>query len=100
MSILEIAHSDLIKENEVIMIPSIFAFKGGAGELFSFLHGCKLKNCTVYFENEDITVKPDDDVDGNYKLSLYAEIPRTRLVDDYLRYLNNFSEMQLTTNQY
>lgn len=84
----DVPHFDLIKENETIILPSIFDFKGGCSEIFSFLAGCKAYNCTVVFENEDITVPPETDIPVTMKLSIYAMLAEnSKPFDDYIRYI-------------
>lgn len=63
--------------------------------MFSFLCACEDYNCTVYFENEDITVIPNDDNSvTNILLTIYAAVASNpKIANDYIRYLNNLSEM-------
>lgn len=84
-------HCDLIVENETISLRSIFDFDKGPEELFAFLFVCEQKNCTVKFENEDITVCPKDQnnpVHQKIMLSLYSWVALNhKIVDDYNRYV-------------
>ena len=85
----DVPHGELIKENETVTLFSVFDFAGGAEELFPFLYGCKQLNCTVVFENEGVTVRPDGD-DGlqNLLLSFYAMIAKEpKIANDYINYL-------------
>lgn len=65
-------------------------------ELFAFLQGCKVNECTVLFENEGITVSPvDDRMVVNLHLSLYMTMKENqKMVGDYLRYLTNINKMK------
>lgn len=85
----EVPRGELIRENETIKLFSVFDFNGGAEELFSFLFGCKQLNCTVVFENEGITVRPDGDDDmQNLLLSFYAAVAKEpKIAKDYINYL-------------
>lgn len=88
----EVPRGELIRENETIKLFSVFDFNGGAEELFSFLFGCKKLNCTVVFENEGITINPnnDGDTEQNLLLSFYAMIAKEpKIANDYIRYLSN-----------
>ncbi len=85
----DVPHGELIKENETVTLFSVFDFAGGAEELFPFLYGCKQLNCTVVFENEGVTVRPDgDDGAQNLLLSFYAAVAKEpKIVKDYINYL-------------
>lgn len=88
-------HSEIVVSNGTVKIPSIFMFKGGADELFPFLYACKGKNCTVYFDNEDITVSPDSDARQNVMLSIYAMVAMMPNIPcQYARYMLNFDKMK------
>ena len=88
-------HEEVIKENETTVIPSIFMFKGGSEELFPFVHVCKEKNSTLYFENEDITIKPDADVYSNIPLTFYGTIAAyPNVAIQYMRYMMNIDKMK------
>lgn len=90
----EVPHYELIQDNGKIHIPSVFMFKGGHEELFPFLFVCRIKNCTVVFDNEDITVAPKEDVFQNFLLSIYAHVAESpKIANDYMRYLSNLDEM-------
>ena len=95
-----IPHRNVIVENGKIEIPSIFMFKGGGDELFPFLYVCKKKNCTVRFENEDITVLPEEDAYQNVVLSFYATVAANPVLpEQYMRYLNNLGKMKWADNK-
>ena len=70
-------------------------FKKGYEELFPFLYACEEFNCTVYFENEDITVIPNNDNSATrLLLTIYTAIASNpKIANDYLRYLMNLNEM-------
>lgn len=91
----DIPHFDIIQENETIYIPSLFMFKKGCTELFSFLFACEQYNCTVIFENEDIKISPQDDNSFlKTELAMYATIAENpKVVSDYISYLNNSEKM-------
>lgn len=81
-------HFDLVKENETVVLPSVFDFKGGFSEIYPFLHVCEVYNCTVIFENEDIIMEPKGDIANKVKLSVYAMlIENPKPFDDYIRYI-------------
>lgn len=90
-----VPHRNVIVENGEIKIPSIFMFNGGSIELFSFLGTCKEKNCTVHFENEDITVLPKDNAYQMIVLSVYATIAaEPKIAEQYINYVHNLSKMK------
>lgn len=84
----DVPHFDLVRENETVVLPSIFDFKNGFEEIFPFLHACEEYNCTVVFENEDLIVKPKGNAYSNLTISLYAMlIENPKPFDDYIRYI-------------
>ena len=91
----QVPHYEIIKENGNVHIPSIFMFKNGCTELFSFLAACRDMNCTVFFDNEELQVNPEEDQTvQSVVLSLYAHIAeQPKIANDYMRYLNNFVKM-------
>lgn len=90
----EVPHYELIQENEIIHIPSVFMFKGGHIELFSFLAACREMNCTVVFDNEEITIGLKDEILQDFVLSIYAHIAESpKIANDYMRYLANLDKM-------
>ncbi len=91
----DVPHANIIRDNETIHIDSIFMFTGGAVELFSFLCVCKHRNCTVVFDNEDITVPPKHDTLSSAILTLYISLRENpKPAEDYLRYLTNYDKMK------
>lgn len=87
----DVSHFDLIEENGTVSILSIFLFQGGCSELFPFLQACKEYNCTVLFENENLTVKPHEkSTEQSMILSIYATIAQSpKIAEDYIRYLSS-----------
>lgn len=88
-----VPHFDLIKENEVITIPSIFMFANN-DEFYPFLAACRSYECTVFFENESLMISPKDDVEKTLEVLCYTMVMSCRKIgDDYLRYLSNIDKM-------
>ena len=84
-------HEDLITENGVTNIPSIFMFDS-AKTLFAFLHGCKDRNCVVEFENEKLKIQPNETTaeENLMRLILYMGLKENKnIVGDYLRYMTD-----------
>lgn len=69
----------------VIELESILMFKGGAREYVPFLNRCAMKDCTVYFVNEGIVVKPGDDVRSIKTKHIKRDWRKA--ADDYVRYI-------------
>ena len=87
-------HVDLIRENETITIPSIFMFNSN-DEFYPFLAACKDFNCTVFFENEQLTIPPDGGFEKTIEIFAYTTVMNCRKIgDDYVRYLGNLARMQ------
>ena len=91
-----VPYSSLIRENEVISIPSIFMFHDGCEECMPFLYACKKANCTVLFENEDIIVRPSSSPEEDFLVSLYLSYAKSpTLPNHYMKYLNNYSNQNI-----
>lgn len=87
-------HFDLIRENESIVIPSLFMFKDN-DELYPFLAACEEFNCTVFFENEKLIIRPNEDWLNKFELFCYTVVMNCRKIgDDYVRYLGNLAKMK------
>ena len=79
---------DKVVENGEVVFDSVFEFRSET-ELFPFLLGCELQNCTVRFENEGIEVPPRKlNVEEAMRFALYMGIKQDpHMVEEYLRYL-------------
>ena len=90
-----VPHGEVIRKDSTVVIPSIFMFKGGAGECYPFRKMCRDKNCIVHFKNEDLTIYPDRQDDSvSLKLLIYLAIAGSHeFGDDFIRYLNNIEKM-------
>jgi hypothetical protein len=90
----DVPHFDLIKDGETIVIPSIFMFESNV-ELYPFLRACEEYNCTVFFENEKLTVPPKSDEETRLKLLCYSTVMNCREIGNaYVRYLGGLALMQ------
>ena len=89
-----VPHGELIVENGTIVIPSIFMFET-ITQVQSFLHSCKMLNCTVIFQNEDMTVAPaNHDAFTSYYLVGYGGImAHPKFAEDYINYLFHKDKM-------
>ena len=90
-----IPHGELIVENGSITIPSIFMFET-ISQVQSFLHSCKMLNCSVIFENEGLTASPDNyESTMVYYLAGYGGImARPKFAEDYIKYLFRKDDMK------
>lgn len=90
-----VPHDEVIKKDGTVVIPSIFMFKGGAGECYPFLKMCRDNNCVVHFKNENLTIYPDRQDDSvSLKLLIHLAIAGSHeFGDDFIRYLNNMEKM-------
>lgn len=87
-------HFDLIEENKEITIPSLFMFKNN-DELCPFLAACDAYNCTVFFENENLTISPKEKWETKFELFCYTVVMNCRKIgDDYCRYLGNLAKKE------
>ena len=87
-------HLELVVKDGTVTIPSIFMFKY-SDEVTVFIRHGKKMNCTIIFENENITIRPDsDDSDYRYKLYAYSSIIANREAGNaYCRYLGSLDKM-------
>ena len=87
-------HLDLIVKNGTVKIPSIFLFQYFE-DVTIFLNHAKKENCTVIFENEDLTVTPDnDDMVIRGKVSIFSSIIACREIGNaYVRFVGNIDKM-------
>ena len=83
-----VPHGELIVENGVITIPSIFMFET-ITQVQSFLHSCKMLNCTVNFENEGMAVEPTnlESFLSYYLMGYGAIMARPKFAEEYMKYL-------------
>ena len=90
----DVPHFELIEENKVITIPSLF-MSGSNEELYPFLMACKAYNCEVVFENEELRVSPHVDIETQCELFCYTVVMNCRKIgDDYTRYLGKLAQMK------
>ena len=88
----ELAHFDLIRKNETVTIESVFMFNDSL-ELYSFLKMCKDYNCTIFFENEGISIPPNVDEVTRFKLFCYNVVLNCREIGDaYVRYMGKLAQ--------
>lgn len=88
------SHLELIEKDGTITIPSIFMFDDYL-VLSRFLEQARKMNCTVVFENENLTATPkNDNTYTRSKLEMYSLMVGTREFGNaYLRYLGNLDKM-------
>ena len=86
-------HLELIVKDGTVRIPSIFMFEDWV-DIDPFIQHAMKMNCTVIFENERITVKPDDYVDAMRTIGIFKMIVSYREIGNaYVRYLGSPNEM-------
>lgn len=87
-------HLELIVKDGTIRIPSIFLFEDFE-DVTIFLNHAKKANCTVVFDNENMTVAPDGgDSVVRTKVHIYTTMIANReLGNAYVRYLGNIDKM-------
>ena len=86
-------HLEIIVKDGTVRIPSIFMFEDWI-DIEPFLTHARKMNCTVVFENENITVEPNDYESVRRKISLFVTIISYReLGTSYVRYLGSPDKM-------
>lgn len=80
-------HGELIVPDSHIVLRSMYQFKDSA-EVYAFLHGCKTENCSVYFQNEDISVDREGRMSvPEIAIAVYMHMKdQPKAVEDYLRF--------------
>ena len=89
-----VPHGELIVENGIITIPSIFMFET-ITQVQSFLHSCKMLNCKVNFKNEGMTATPDnyESMVSYYLIGYGGIMAHPKFAEDYIKYLFYKNEM-------
>jgi hypothetical protein len=86
-------HLEVIVKDGTVRIPSIFMFEDWI-DVDPFLAHARKMNCTVIFENERITVEPNDYERVRRVISLFVTIISYREIGNaYVRYLGSPNEM-------
>lgn len=93
-----IPHVTVIKENGETIIPSIFMFKD-IGRVMEFLYAAKKMNSTVIFENENLTVCPNDVINEEEIIGYGMIMNNHKSVGDYLCYMVNIEKMKWEDEQ-
>ena len=86
-------HLEVIVKDGTVRIPSIFMFEDWI-DVDPFLVHARKMNCTVIFENERLTIEPNDYESVRRVVSFFVTIISYREIGNaYVRYLGNPSEM-------
>lgn len=88
------SHLELIVKNGTVRIPSIFMFENFE-DVTIFLNHAKDAKCTVIFDNENLTVTPDNDDFGiRAKIHIFTAIISFREIGNaYFRFVHNIDQM-------
>lgn len=81
-------HGGLIEPNGHVILRSIYQFENSA-DVYAFLHGCRVENCSVYFQNEDICVSREGIMNiPEIGIAVYMHMKEhPKAVEDYLRFV-------------
>lgn len=86
-------HLEIIVKDGTVKIPSIFMFEDWI-DIDPFLNHARNMNCTVIFENENITITPNDGGASRTKIGIFKTIIAEREIGNaYVRYLGNIDKM-------
>lgn len=93
----DMPYLDIISSQNEIKIASLFQFSEGVAQIHQFVRACAAFGCTVHFENENITVTPEDDLSRTTTtLSVYGLLAvNGQLKSDFMSYL-----VKLSTGEY
>lgn len=85
---LPIPYEHLIVPNGHIVLRSMYQFRDTT-EVYAFLHCCKKECCSVYFQNEDISVDRDGVMNvSEIAIPVYMHLKENpKVVEAYLRFL-------------
>ena len=87
-------HLDIIVKDGTITIPSIFMFEDWV-MIDPFISHARKMNCTVIFENENLTVLPNDYESVRRHIEFFRTMMSYReLGDAYVRYLGSPKKMR------
>ncbi len=82
---------DYIEENSTVKIPSIFLFKQ-FDDVTAFLAHARNANCTVFFENENLTISPT--TEDQEKVNIFSTVVSHREIGNaYSRFVWNIDKM-------
>ena len=84
----KIIHGDLIVPNGHIILRSVYQF-ADTEEVYAFLRCCAKANCSVYFQNEDISTDRDGNMNvPSIAIAMYMHLKENpKIVEAYLGYL-------------
>lgn len=86
-------HLDIIVKDGTVSIPSIFMFEDWI-DIDPFLSHARKMNCTVIFENENLTVLPTDYESVRRHIEIFRTIISYREIGNaYVRYLGSPNKM-------
>lgn len=86
-------HYEVIKEKSTIKVPSIFMLENTEA-LFAFLMACGRCKCTVFFENEGLTVNPKRSTEEDFTLLWYMMISKSdEIIEELQKYRENPENM-------
>lgn len=81
-------HGELIVPDGHLILKSIYQF-ADTDEVYAFLYGCKKEHCSVYFQNEDISVNREGRMNvPDIAIAVYMHMKEnSNIVAAYLRFL-------------
>lgn len=89
----DVPYLDIISTQGEIRIASIFQFLGGVAQIHQFVRACAAFGCVAHFENEKLTIAPDDDsIETSSTISTYGFLSENRkLKADFMSFLTKLS---------
>lgn len=84
----KVPHGELIVPRGHLVLRSLYQFNDSV-EVYAFLHCCEKADCSVYFQNEDISVDKSGIMSvPEFAISIYMSLKENpKLVESYLRFL-------------
>jgi hypothetical protein len=81
-------HGELIVPRTHIILRSIYQFADST-EVFAFLHCCEQADCSVYFQNEDISMASTGVMNvPEIAVAMYMHMKdNPKIVEDYFRFM-------------
>ena len=93
-------HGELIVPGGHLILKSIYQFANST-EVYAFLHGCSKESCSVYFQNEDISVDKEGRMSvPDIAIAVYMHLKENpKVADAYLRFLVDAGSGKCSLNQ-
>ena len=93
-------HGELIVPGGYVVLRSIYQFKDST-EVYAFLHGCRKECCSVCFQNEDICVNKDGEMNvPEIAIAVFMHMKESpTMVENYIRFILKSNSREWSLDQ-